>query len=807
MAPPHPSYVYAQELLPLGHGYPIWHPEPLPPNHIVPERGDVGYIHQGHFRRLFNSTKQPDPGSSSFKYDVVEYDEQLHDDRVADLPADGVLTHGVRVQATRELAASEVDGTNEIVEYKFTCTNHTGAMLLLNRPAMSHSFLPNRVFPSYMKKNHSDWMKQAAAKGLDMTKLDIILLRGTVQTTPDWTVAAFQEREVGDSQKITGTVVSIADRGRSLSIQSKTTPGVDSRAGPLLRLPSWTAGAEGAAHDGDTEEDQCIFLPYYKAKYRIFPFSLLPRQIQAGGGPHHLPDVGRDGDTTPAVLASSAADYPYDENAIQVRGPVDILLDYIMESSDAEVAIASDADVNFLSVPAEEDLMRWLVRTKPEIEVDDGLGMLSLRVLVQRQRRAVIEHMLRPPQHVSEQTQQFPPLVASSSGFLNTQDDEDARAEGERQRSGIPQSLLGRGSCLLGKDAARRHVVPFDCYHLLLSEHDDRSSTITSVALSPCGNLAATGCNDKIVRIWNLKTGQLLQKWQWHEGVVSSVAFSSTGAQVASGSADTVIYIWDPTLPPGTNTPARLEGHKAGVSTVAYSPDGKRLASGSVDTTIRVWDATTHQSLFTLRGHATEIVHLAWTADNERVVTIANACGLIWNAFTGEQIAQMNGHGDAICSISVNHAGDRVVTGSEDHSARIWDTRTGQSLAVICEHAGPVCAAAWSPDDEEVVTGAYDSTLVASNASTGQCRRKLSQRLAIVDSVAYSKNGKFIASGTAGGRVKLWNWSDGSMVAEWSGHTDRCKKVEFINGDKDILTASDDGSLRIWSVTDVLRII
>lgn len=51
--------VYVQMLLPLGHGYPIWNPDPTPSSPEV-HVGDVGHIEKGTFYRLFNAMKDAD---------------------------------------------------------------------------------------------------------------------------------------------------------------------------------------------------------------------------------------------------------------------------------------------------------------------------------------------------------------------------------------------------------------------------------------------------------------------------------------------------------------------------------------------------------------------------------------------------------------------------------------------------------------------------------------------------------------------------------------------------------------------------
>ena len=53
-----PWDTYARELEHFSHGYPLWDPEPYFAGEV--HIGDVGYIEEGQFHRLFNVTVGPD---------------------------------------------------------------------------------------------------------------------------------------------------------------------------------------------------------------------------------------------------------------------------------------------------------------------------------------------------------------------------------------------------------------------------------------------------------------------------------------------------------------------------------------------------------------------------------------------------------------------------------------------------------------------------------------------------------------------------------------------------------------------------
>ncbi len=54
--------------------------------------------------------------------------------------------------------------------------------------------------------------------------------------------------------------------------------------------------------------------------------------------------------------------------------------------------------------------------------------------------------------------------------------------------------------------------------------------------------------------------------------------------------------------------------------------------------------------------------------------------------------------------------GTRIVTDSEDKTARVWDARSGAQLALLKGSTGQVWSAAWSPDGARIVTACGDNT-------------------------------------------------------------------------------------------------
>jgi WD40 repeat protein len=110
-----------------------------------------------------------------------------------------------------------------------------------------------------------------------------------------------------------------------------------------------------------------------------------------------------------------------------------------------------------------------------------------------------------------------------------------------------------------------------------------------NLAFSPDGERLATGGEKNLIKVWDVRTGKVLQTLPGHRGDVYTVAFSHDGRWIASGSEDSTVKIWD-----GRNGELirTFRGHSSIVTSVAFSPDDRRLISGSRDGTVKVWDVS-----------------------------------------------------------------------------------------------------------------------------------------------------------------------------------------------------------------------
>jgi glucose repression regulatory protein TUP1 len=166
-----------------------------------------------------------------------------------------------------------------------------------------------------------------------------------------------------------------------------------------------------------------------------------------------------------------------------------------------------------------------------------------------------------------------------------------------------------------------------------LQEHntpDDGDLYIRSVCFSPDGKFLATGAEDKIIRVWEIGTGKIVNTFAGHEQDIYSLDFARNGRIIASGSGDRTVRLWDIE----TNQQVLMMTIDDGVTTVSVSPDNRYVAAGSLDKSVRVW-----------------------TVDGQMVARLEGA----------------DGHKDSVYSVAFSPNGQTLVSGSLDKTIKMWD--------------------------------------------------------------------------------------------------------------------------------------
>lgn len=298
--------------------------------------------------------------------------------------------------------------------------------------------------------------------------------------------------------------------------------------------------------------------------------------------------------------------------------------------------------------------------------------------------------------------------------------------------------------------------------------------SVTSVAISPDGQILVSGSNDNTIKIWNLRTFKLLRILKHSRGV-NSIAISRDGQTLASGSDDKTIKIWNLLTGKLLRT---LNGHSDLVASVAFSPNGQILASGSSDRTIKLWNYRTGKLLHT-RAHPIGVSSVAFNPDGQTFASggYDNTIKL-WNLHTGKLLRTVTAHLEPISSVAFSPDGQILVSSSEDKTIKLWNLRSGELLRTLSGESGwfnydfdpnitPVYAIAFSPDGQILASSSVKNDIKIWNFRTGELLRTLIQHSDVVHSIAFSPDGQIFASGSQDGTIKIWSVSTKPVKFLW----------------------------------------
>ncbi len=327
-----------------------------------------------------------------------------------------------------------------------------------------------------------------------------------------------------------------------------------------------------------------------------------------------------------------------------------------------------------------------------------------------------------------------------------------------------------------------------------LAPYSGHTGTAWSVAYAPDGVTLATCGTDRIVRIWDPRTGQQQRQLTGHTGTMFSVAYAPDGATLATGSDNGTV--WDAST---GHQQHELTGHTGSVLSVAYAPDGATLATGGDDGTVRIWDSRTGHQQHELTGHTGRVLSVAYAPDGATLATGGDDGTVrIWDASTGHQQHELTGHTGSVLSVAYAPDGATLATSGDDGTLRIWDSRTGHQQHELTGHTGRVLSVAYAPDGATLATGGDNGTVRIWDASTGHQQHELTGHTGRVLSVAYAPDGATLATGGDNGTVRIWDASTGHQQHELTGHTGRVFSVAYAPDGTTLATGGDDSTVRIW---------
>ncbi|GLH05455.1 Lissencephaly-1 homolog [Gryllus bimaculatus] len=228
---------------------------------------------------------------------------------------------------------------------------------------------------------------------------------------------------------------------------------------------------------------------------------------------------------------------------------------------------------------------------------------------------------------------------------------------------------------------------------------------VRCVAVEPGNEWFATGSADRVIKIWDLASGQLKVSLTGHISSVRGLAVSSRHPYLFSCGEDRQVI-------------RHYHGHLSAVYTLALHPTIDVLVTAGRDATCRVWDMRTKANVHTLTGHT-----------------------------------------NTIASVVCQSAEPQVVTGSHDCTIRLWDLAAGKSKATLTNHKKSVRALVFHPTVYMFASASPDN-IKQWKCPDGKFIQNLPGHNAIINCLAVNHEGVLV-SGADNGTLHCWDWRTG----------------------------------------------
>jgi WD40 repeat protein len=363
---------------------------------------------------------------------------------------------------------------------------------------------------------------------------------------------------------------------------------------------------------------------------------------------------------------------------------------------------------------------------------------------------------------------------------------------------------------------------------------------IASCTTNADGNLVVTGCNNGIIRFFDLPEGTPVREFKAHAGPVIACAISPDDTTLASCGWDGTVKIWN--LPSGElvhilkgragevtclcsmpDGDSVITGNTDGTASVlctaggqitrtidlftttvaalALNPEGTLLACAGGDTTVRIWRIADGGLSGTCTGLTSTTRCLTFTPDGKTLVT-GGWDGKIrfWQVPDGRIITTSPGHTGVVTFCAAPPSGSFIVSVGSDANVRLWNPVSGNIQNAFGCGWQDMSAGALSPDGLLLALGRKDGSLCTVNLPSGTQAAALPKIPVKVTALAFTRDSGTLIAGYETGSIAIFSLADSRLIQGVSAHTGAISGIAPLLHDDLVVTSGRDGACRVWNL-------
>lgn len=248
--------------------------------------------------------------------------------------------------------------------------------------------------------------------------------------------------------------------------------------------------------------------------------------------------------------------------------------------------------------------------------------------------------------------------------------------------------------------------------------------------------------------------------------------------------------------------------------------------------------------------HTSPIWNLNCPVDLHKMVVACGQDVIVWDTNSRAQDFVLNGHQNRVTSVCLSKEGNKVVSGSYDHTIRSWDLQNHGHMTIVGTHDKYVNCVDLSLDGKWIASASNDMMVGIWDVINNKDHRKLkghnnevvcvrftpnSKHLVSADlnsyvfmwetetrnlihsfglsvnvnCISFNRTGKLLAMGTNGNSVYIWDFEKKARVKTLRGHDNEVTSVQFNYTSNQLISASRDKTVMVWDLVteDTLAVL
>ncbi len=331
-------------------------------------------------------------------------------------------------------------------------------------------------------------------------------------------------------------------------------------------------------------------------------------------------------------------------------------------------------------------------------------------------------------------------------------------------------------------------------------------TAVVDVAITRDGDFCAAVGGGTEVRVWDIKTHELVRTIVADQSGFQAVDFSPTSAQLATGSQDGYVRTYDPLVS------ARLVRqilHGPPVAMVCYSPNGQQLVAAGKSGAVRVWNPADGSLLAEFptgkRGVDTRV--LCFSPDGKKLmVAAADGQVRVWDmtfktALPSDSVPiplEVKIETRSLSTMTVDDDGQTLVSGNLFGAVNTFNL-TDRSTSLFESHWGQLIAQESIPHTPLVILATSDGRLHIYDRELQNDIRDLYAFGLGQLTLQRSSNEKKLVLGASDGTVAVLEFSQLTRPAKlWHPAQQPVRSLDFLGSVSKLLVAYNNGDLWLW---------